>query len=132
MHICSWCPPRSEEVFIPPGTGVVHDCESLCGCWESNPGPLQEHVLTTEPSLQPLTFFKRITYFYYFKLCVRVRACVRTWGNAHMTVGAQGSEGHWVPWCWSYRSCEPPDLVLETELGFCGRAVCSLNHGAVP
>jgi hypothetical protein len=25
-----------------PGTGVMNDCEPKCGCWEWNPGPLQE------------------------------------------------------------------------------------------
>ena len=39
-----------------PGTRVTNSCELPCGCWELNPGPLQEQqvFLTTEPSLQPL------------------------------------------------------------------------------
>ena len=32
-----------------PGTQVKDSCEPLCGCWEVNPGPLEEHpvLLTT-------------------------------------------------------------------------------------
>ena len=39
-----------------PGTGVTDRCEVPCGCWELNPGSLQEQpvLLTAEPSLQPL------------------------------------------------------------------------------
>ena len=46
------CPQRSEEGV---GTGVTDTCQLPCGCWESNPGSLQEQsmLLTTEPSLQP-------------------------------------------------------------------------------
>ena len=42
-----------------PGTGIRDSCELPCGCWELNPGPLEEQpvLLTAEPSLQPLSFF---------------------------------------------------------------------------
>ena len=35
------------------GTGVIDSCELPCGCWELNPGPLEEQslLLTTESSL---------------------------------------------------------------------------------
>jgi hypothetical protein len=34
---------------------ITDGCESPCGCWELNSGPLEEQsvLLTTEPSLQP-------------------------------------------------------------------------------
>ena len=34
-------------------TGVMNDCEPPCGCWELNPGPLQDQpvLLTSEPSV---------------------------------------------------------------------------------
>ena len=37
------------------GTGVTDSCELPCGCWELNPGPLEEQsvLLTAEPSFQP-------------------------------------------------------------------------------
>ena len=42
------------------GTGAMDGCESPCGCWGWNPGPLQDQhmLLTAEPSLytQPLIF----------------------------------------------------------------------------
>jgi hypothetical protein len=28
-----------------PGTGVKDGCEPSCGCWELNPGPLQEQFI---------------------------------------------------------------------------------------
>ena len=36
-----------------PETGDTNSCELPCGCWESNPGPLEEQpvFLTVEPSL---------------------------------------------------------------------------------
>lgn len=36
------------------GTGVTDGCELPCGCWESNPGPLEKQpvLLTAAPSLQ--------------------------------------------------------------------------------
>jgi hypothetical protein len=38
-----------------PGTGIIDNCELPCGCWELNPGPLEEQPVlsTAEPSLQP-------------------------------------------------------------------------------
>lgn len=50
----SWCPKRSEGGIGYLGTGVTEGCESLCGCWELSPCPLDEQseVLTGEPSLQ--------------------------------------------------------------------------------
>ena len=45
-----WC-----EGVRSPGTGFSDSCELPCGCWELNPGPLEEQsvLLTAEPSLQP-------------------------------------------------------------------------------
>ena len=38
---------------------VTDGCEPTCGCWDLNPGPLQEQqvLLTTEPSLQSSKVF---------------------------------------------------------------------------
>jgi hypothetical protein len=47
---------RPEEVTECPGTKVTDGCELPGGCWQSNPGPLQEQpvLVTAEPSLQLL------------------------------------------------------------------------------
>lgn len=39
-----------------PGTGITHDCETLCGYEELSPGPLKDLqvLLTNESSLQLL------------------------------------------------------------------------------
>lgn len=52
--LCAWCSRRPEKSNGFLGTGAIDSCEPLSGCWESNPGPLQEQsVLTiTEPSLR--------------------------------------------------------------------------------
>lgn len=49
-----WYPWRSEEDTGCPGTGIMDSYEPPCGCWESNPDPLQQQqvLLTTEPSLR--------------------------------------------------------------------------------
>jgi hypothetical protein len=41
-------------VWDPLELEVTDSCEPPCGCWELNPGPLEEQpvVLTIEPSLQ--------------------------------------------------------------------------------
>lgn len=46
-----------KRVSDPSRPGVTEGCELPCGCWELNPGPLQEQpvLLATEPSLQPLS-----------------------------------------------------------------------------
>ncbi|ERE74288.1 E3 ubiquitin-protein ligase [Cricetulus griseus] len=45
-----------QEAVGSSGTGVTDSCELPCGCWELNPGPLEEEpgLLTTEPYLQPV------------------------------------------------------------------------------
>lgn len=37
-----WCLCRSEDGIRAPGTGGLDSCEMACGCWESNPNPLEE------------------------------------------------------------------------------------------
>ena len=48
------------------GAGVTDRCELPCGCWELNPGLLEEQsvLLTTEPPLQPLVFFFFLLLFF--------------------------------------------------------------------
>ena len=45
----------SKEGIRSPRTGVTDSYELLCGCWELNPGPLEEQlvILTIELSLEP-------------------------------------------------------------------------------
>jgi hypothetical protein len=46
-----------------PRPRIIDDCEPLCGYWESNLCPLEEHPvnLTSEPSLQPwLSFYHHL------------------------------------------------------------------------
>ena len=52
-HVHAWCLQRSEEGVGSPRASVKKDCGQLCGCWELNSGPLEEHpvLLTTETSL---------------------------------------------------------------------------------
>jgi hypothetical protein len=54
-HMCAWCPPRPEDSFIYPGTGVLEGGELSGGQWEPNSGLLQRQqvLLTTESSLCP-------------------------------------------------------------------------------
>lgn len=60
MYLCAWCPKKPEESVVLSSTGFTDGCERLCGCWESNSGPLKEEqiLLTTEPlSLQSPKFY---------------------------------------------------------------------------
>lgn len=51
---CLYVHHESEEGVRCSGTGVSDDCESPCGCWEPNLGPLEEQpvLLTIEPLFQ--------------------------------------------------------------------------------
>lgn len=42
-----------------PGIGVINGCETTCGGWDSNPGPLEEQpiLLIAEPSLWILLLY---------------------------------------------------------------------------
>lgn len=43
---------KSEEGIRSPGTGATYGCELPYGCWEPNPGPLDEQpVLSTAEHL---------------------------------------------------------------------------------
>ena len=61
MYICAR---RGRQI---PGTGVTDSCELPCGCWELNPGPLEEQpvLLTAEPSPQLLhsSFWESFSFF---------------------------------------------------------------------
>lgn len=52
------------------GTGITGGCEVPWGCWEPNPGPLEEQrvLLATEPSLQP----QHRTFFKHFSVCLQL------------------------------------------------------------
>lgn len=63
LYVCA--PLVCTEHAIPEnirfsGTGVTDDCEPPYKCWEPKQGPLQKQqgLLTAEPSLQPLSFWK--------------------------------------------------------------------------
>ena len=58
-----------------PGIIVTDSCELPCGCWELNPGPLEEQTerLTSVPSFQPSNTLKLSTLqirYYCSSFCV--------------------------------------------------------------
>jgi hypothetical protein len=57
-----------------PGIGVTDSCEPPCGCWELNSEPLEEQsvLLTTEPSLQPLSLIFNFVLFAFLFVCLFV------------------------------------------------------------
>jgi len=40
--VCTWCLWRPEEGFRYPGNRIIDGCTQPCGCYPSNPGPLEE------------------------------------------------------------------------------------------
>lgn len=58
-HIYAWCPRRPKEGLRTHGPGVTDSYDLSCGCWKSNPGPVDEEpvLLTAEPSLLWFPFF---------------------------------------------------------------------------
>jgi len=55
-HMCA-VPTKSRKIRS-SGTGVIDGFEIPCGCWESNPSPLEEQpmCLTSEPPPQPCQY----------------------------------------------------------------------------
>lgn len=67
MYACARCQWRPQEDVRPPGTEVTNACQSPCGCWELNLGPLEEQsgLLTGESYLSgPLSFLLFILPFF--------------------------------------------------------------------
>ena len=112
VHVHHRDPRRPEEGIRSPRTRHIGASKPLDGCWEPNPGLLQEQsvLLTTEPPLQSLiSSFKKNYLFIYF-MCTGVLStscvylvwgCVRSWsyrqlwepGSPARTVGALD---HWA------------------------------------
>jgi hypothetical protein len=57
--------PEAQGTLNPPQTGARDGCEPPCGCWEPNPGPLQEQqeLLTAEPPIPPQIHMYGCMYF---------------------------------------------------------------------
>ena len=53
----TWYRQKLEEGVRPPGNGVTDSCELPCGCWESNPHPLEEQPLLLTVSHLPEPLF---------------------------------------------------------------------------
>jgi hypothetical protein len=62
ISVCVWYPWSPEEGHRVSGTRVTVGCELPCGCWDSNPGPLEEQpvLLTMVLSLQSLKHVSNI------------------------------------------------------------------------
>ncbi|CAO2634374.1 E3 ubiquitin-protein ligase NEDD4, partial [Lemmus lemmus] len=54
-EVWEFCLDKTEEGVGSPGSEVTDGCEPPCGCWELNPGSLEEDhlLLSDEPYLQP-------------------------------------------------------------------------------
>ena len=59
--VSAWFSGHPEEGIESPGTGVIDGCELPYGCWESNPGSLEEQLvlLTAELPLYTRCFLDR-------------------------------------------------------------------------
>jgi hypothetical protein len=53
-HTCAQYLCRLKEGIRSPGTGITGCCKPSCGCWELNPGPLEEQLtLLTAKAITP-------------------------------------------------------------------------------
>ena len=83
---------------------ITDDCESPCGCWELNSGPLEEQpvLLTTEPSLQSLLLILYLIFppvlsvllkIYFYLICMYVythtHTCVRMYDVSAVSYTSQ-------------------------------------------
>jgi hypothetical protein len=84
--------------FRSPGTGITDSYKPLHGCWELNPGPLEEQsmFLTAELSLQPfhVNFKCRpMLYICFCTVCFIHKVCLE-----YMTYTSSVSFlDHWMP-----------------------------------
>jgi hypothetical protein len=61
MHAClyhmrAWCWQRPQEGVGSSGTEVTDGCESPCGCWELNPGPLEKQPVLNHRAFSPAPY----------------------------------------------------------------------------
>lgn len=56
IHVCVWCPWRSEEGTGFPGTGVEDDCGPHVGARKLNLGPLPEQQYSEHLSSHKIYF----------------------------------------------------------------------------
>jgi hypothetical protein len=87
MHTHISAGTRSEEEVGSPGSGVKDKCEPSCGCWELNPGPLEEQtvLLAAEASLQPPPSGSH---------CFVVSVVLSTGNGRHLVCAGQGFQVH--------------------------------------
>jgi hypothetical protein len=81
---------KRESEFITDG------CEPPCGCWDLNSGPSEEQsvLLTTEPSLQPLTIILLITQLWGY--CLSYEAFFKGSQNGPFSRNLQSRMAHLV------------------------------------
>lgn len=74
---------RSEKGVAYPGIRVTGGCDLPGGCWNPNPGPLQEQVSVCMPSIYPPTPLKLFKYLSVWVFCLIVCLCTMCMPNTH-------------------------------------------------
>jgi hypothetical protein len=101
---------------------ITDGCESPCGCWELNSGPLEEQtvLLTTESSLQPREFFYKRFFFkdlfiYLFIICKYTVAVFRRTRRGHQISLRVVVSHHVVAGIWTSDLQKSSRVLLPTE-----------------
>lgn len=85
-------------------------CHMVHGCWEQSLSPLQEHLASTKPSLQPTCpLLKRYLLFVIY-VCVCI--CIRV----QLLLEARRPR---IPQSWSYSQLEPVDMYGKIQIQVC-------------
>jgi hypothetical protein len=116
-QLCAWVEQGPEWDVWSAGTGVANGCELPCGCWESNPGLLEEHpvLLLAKPLFT--RFLKNVIYLFYVYECTIVvfRHTRRGhWIPLQMVVSHHVVAGNWIQDLW--KSSQSVLLTSETSL----------------
>jgi hypothetical protein len=130
FYLCIWvhcsCQTHQKRASDP----ITDGFEPPCGCWELNPGPLEEQsvLLAAESSLQAQGYclLKRFIDLLLACVCVCVRACVcaQLW----MPVPWRPEEHLECPWAWIIGGCEQHTLGSENWTPVLWKAASAFSH----
>lgn len=102
------CPWKSEKAVKCRGTVILNVCESMCGCWESNIGPLYSWATFSAPRCCFVTIWIPPPIFCAF--------AVQNTFNTTLSKERHGSE---FLWCWNARRVQTENSFLLKNVSQC-------------
>lgn len=107
---------EAKEAIQSPETGAIGGCESPCGCWGRNPGPLHEYQVLFTAELSPASPL--------FLYCLSALQSHRCLCCCLLNVCLS----HWAYSLMCPQSCPPSSVSLKPDMPKKSINVCTLNR----